>query len=89
MKFIISILLSNNNLYKFPLYFFKYQYLYSSRQLLTFNLFFFPLAVTVPPQKPNIIDERGKTVPAVAGPYEEGGDMRLQCLVSGGKSYFL
>lgn len=50
---------------------------------------FFPLTIAVPPQKPNIIDERGKTVPAVAGPYEEGGDMRLQCLVSGGKSYFL
>ncbi|XP_071554654.1 synaptogenesis protein syg-1 isoform X1 [Temnothorax nylanderi] len=43
------------------------------------------LTVIVPPQKPNIIDERGKTVPAVAGPYEEGGDMRLQCLVSGGR----
>lgn len=43
------------------------------------------MTVIVPPQKPNIIDERGKTVPAVAGPYEEGGDMRLQCLVSGGR----
>ena len=40
--------------------------------------------ITVPPHKPNIIDERG-TVPAVAGPYEEGGDMKLQCLVSGGE----
>ncbi|XP_011639575.1 nephrin, partial [Pogonomyrmex barbatus] len=43
------------------------------------------LTVIVPPQKPNIIDEHGKAVPAVAGPYEEGGDMRLQCLVSGGR----
>jgi len=43
----------------------------------------------VPPHKPNIIDEHGKTVSKVAGPYEEGGDMRLQCLVSGGESYFL
>lgn len=43
------------------------------------------MTVIVPPQKPNIIDERGKTVPEVAGPYEEGGDMRLQCLVSGGR----
>ncbi|XP_071872207.1 nephrin isoform X8 [Bombus fervidus] len=42
------------------------------------------LMVIVPPHKPNIIDERG-TVPAVAGPYEEGGDMKLQCLVSGGR----
>ncbi|XP_011151736.1 synaptogenesis protein syg-2 isoform X2 [Harpegnathos saltator] len=43
------------------------------------------LTVIVPPHKPNIIDEHGKAVPAVAGPYEEGGDMRLQCLVSGGR----
>lgn len=47
-----------------------------------------PYSVAVPPHKPNIIDEHGKAVPAVAGPYEEGGDMRLQCLVSGGKPYF-
>ncbi|XP_015588753.1 synaptogenesis protein syg-2 isoform X3 [Cephus cinctus] len=43
------------------------------------------LTVVVPPHKPNIIDERGKTVPTVAGPYEEDGDMRLTCLVSGGR----
>ncbi|XP_076667647.1 nephrin isoform X2 [Andrena cerasifolii] len=43
------------------------------------------LTVIVPPQKPNIIDEHGKTIPTVAGPYEEGGDMKLQCLVSGGR----
>ncbi|KAK9301229.1 hypothetical protein QLX08_006314 [Tetragonisca angustula] len=43
------------------------------------------LMVIVPPQKPNIIDEHGTTVSAVAGPYEEGGDMKLQCLVSGGR----
>ncbi|XP_032679433.1 synaptogenesis protein syg-2-like isoform X2 [Odontomachus brunneus] len=43
------------------------------------------LTVIVPPHKPNIIDEHGNAVPAVAGPYEEGGDMRLQCLVSGGR----
>lgn len=47
-----------------------------------------PCSVTVPPHKPNIIDENGNAVPAVAGPYEEGGDMRLQCLVSGGEPYF-
>ncbi|KAG7202911.1 hypothetical protein KM043_010052 [Ampulex compressa] len=43
------------------------------------------LTVIVPPHKPNIIDEHGKTVATVAGPYEEGGSMRLQCLVSGGR----
>ncbi|XP_076653343.1 nephrin isoform X1 [Halictus rubicundus] len=43
------------------------------------------LTVIVPPHKPNIIDELGKTVTAVAGPYEEGGDMKLQCLVTGGR----
>nr|XP_050852390.1 synaptogenesis protein syg-2-like isoform X2 [Vespula vulgaris] len=43
------------------------------------------LTIIVPPHKPNIIDERGKTVSTVAGPYEEGGDMKLTCLVSGGR----
>lgn len=44
---------------------------------------------TVPPQKPTIIDERGKEVPLVAGPYEEGGDMKLTCIVTGGKYIIL
>ncbi|XP_063991913.1 synaptogenesis protein syg-2-like isoform X7 [Diachasmimorpha longicaudata] len=43
------------------------------------------LTIIVPPHKPNIIDEHGKTVSTVAGPYEEGGSMRLTCLVSGGR----
>ncbi|XP_076183967.1 nephrin isoform X3 [Ptiloglossa arizonensis] len=43
------------------------------------------LTVIVPPQEPNIIDEHGKTVTTVAGPYEDGGVMKLQCLVSGGR----
>ncbi|XP_046838237.1 synaptogenesis protein syg-2-like isoform X3 [Vespa crabro] len=43
------------------------------------------LTIIVPPHKPNIIDERGKTVSTVAGPYEEGGNMKLTCLVSGGR----
>ncbi|XP_067208142.1 synaptogenesis protein syg-1 isoform X3 [Linepithema humile] len=42
------------------------------------------LTVIVPPQKPKIIDEHGAPVDKVAGPYEEGGDMALQCIVSGG-----
>ncbi|XP_057651793.1 nephrin-like isoform X2 [Diorhabda carinulata] len=43
------------------------------------------LNVIVPPQKPSIIDEKGKEVPSHAGPYEEGGDVKLTCIVSGGK----
>ncbi|XP_017787321.1 PREDICTED: synaptogenesis protein syg-2 isoform X2 [Nicrophorus vespilloides] len=43
------------------------------------------LAVIVPPQKPKIIDEKGKEIETVAGPYEEGGDMKLTCIVTGGK----
>ncbi|XP_023288397.1 nephrin [Orussus abietinus] len=43
------------------------------------------LTVIVPPRTPNIIDEHGKTVTGEAGPYEEGGDMKLTCLVSGGR----
>ncbi|KAF5301892.1 hypothetical protein FQA39_LY10547 [Lamprigera yunnana] len=43
------------------------------------------LTVIVPPQKPTIIDEKGKEVVSVAGPYDEGGDVKLTCIVSGGK----
>ncbi|XP_068082092.1 nephrin [Anabrus simplex] len=43
------------------------------------------LTVIVPPQKPTIFDDRGKEVPSIAGPYEEGGDMKLTCIVSGGR----
>lgn len=43
------------------------------------------LFFSVPPQRPTIIDEKGKEVPSVAGPYEEGGDMKLTCIVSGGE----
>lgn len=48
------------------------------------NIFRF-LLLAVPPQKPTIIDEKGKEVPSVAGPYDEGGDMKLTCIVTGGK----
>lgn len=49
---------------------------------MIFNFFF-----SVPPQKPKIIDERGKEVQSRAGPYEEGGDMTLTCFVTGGKCF--
>lgn len=41
--------------------------------------------VPVPPQKPNIVDEKGKEVQSVAGPYEEGAELKLTCIVSGGE----
>lgn len=41
--------------------------------------------VAVPPQKPTIIDEKGKEILSVAGPYEEGGEMKLTCIVAGGE----
>ncbi|XP_017756216.1 PREDICTED: uncharacterized protein LOC108547976 [Eufriesea mexicana] len=43
------------------------------------------LTVIVPPNKPSIIDEQGTSVPTVAGPYEEGGEIKLKCRVSGGQ----
>ncbi|XP_060523485.1 nephrin isoform X2 [Cylas formicarius] len=43
------------------------------------------LNVIVPPGKPTIIDDKGKEVQEYAGPYEEDGDMKLTCIVTGGK----
>ncbi|KRT85297.1 Immunoglobulin, partial [Oryctes borbonicus] len=43
------------------------------------------LTVIVPPQTPTILDEKGKEVPSLAGPYDEGGDVMLTCIVRGGK----
>lgn len=39
----------------------------------------------MPPQKPTIFDDRGKEIPSVAGPYEEDSEMKLTCMVSGGR----
>jgi hypothetical protein len=38
---------------------------------------------------PTIFDDRGKEVPSVAGPYEEGREMKLLCMVSGGECPWL
>ncbi|XP_046751044.1 synaptogenesis protein syg-2-like [Diprion similis] len=43
------------------------------------------LTVIVPPHKPNILDDNERSVPTVAGPYVEGGLMRLTCVVFGGR----
>jgi hypothetical protein len=46
---------------------------------------FFSLSSTAPPMNPTIFDDRGKEVPRDAGPYEEGREMKLLCVVSGGE----
>uniref|UniRef100_A0A0A9XSS5 Kin of IRRE-like protein 3 n=3 Tax=Lygus hesperus TaxID=30085 RepID=A0A0A9XSS5_LYGHE len=43
------------------------------------------LTVIVPPQKPTIFDDRGKEVSAKTEPYEEGSELKLTCIVTGGK----
>ncbi|XP_050301674.1 nephrin isoform X2 [Anthonomus grandis grandis] len=43
------------------------------------------LTVIVPPSAPIIVDSHGKEVGQYAGPYEEGGDLKLICRVQGGK----
>jgi len=45
----------------------------------------FSLSSAAPPMNPTIFDDRGKEVPSVAGPYEEGREMKLLCVVSGGE----
>ncbi|XP_022914013.2 nephrin isoform X1 [Onthophagus taurus] len=43
------------------------------------------VTVIVPPEKPSIYDEKGNKVLSTAGPYDEGGDVKLTCIVTGGK----
>ncbi|XP_066142755.1 neural cell adhesion molecule 2-like isoform X1 [Euwallacea fornicatus] len=43
------------------------------------------LNVMVPPSPPTIYDEKGNEVKQLAGPYEEGQDVKLNCMVKGGK----
>jgi hypothetical protein len=38
----------------------------------------------VPPSIPVIYNERGDPIEARAGPYEEGGELSLMCVVMGG-----
>lgn len=40
--------------------------------------------VSVPPQKPKILNERGEMIQSLAGPYDEGTDIVLLCEVRGG-----
>lgn len=39
----------------------------------------------VPPEKPKIFNERGEHIESRAGPYEEGADLQLICVVMGGE----
>ena len=43
---------------------------------------------TVPPQKIRIIEDN-RQVSSVIGPYDEGGQLSLNCIVSGGKHWML
>lgn len=40
---------------------------------------------TVPPQKPTIFDGQARELGGIAGPYNEGSQMTLTCIASGGK----
>ncbi|XP_030374861.1 uncharacterized protein LOC115624348 [Scaptodrosophila lebanonensis] len=42
------------------------------------------LEVVVPPQQPNIFNERRLRIDSRAGPYEEGGSLEVTCVVYGG-----
>ena len=45
----------------------------------------------MPPQKPLIVDDRGRTVEGEMGigPFREGESLSLECNVPGGKNFFL
>ena len=45
----------------------------------------------MPPQKPLIVDDRGRTVEGEMGigPFREGESLSLECNVPGGKKFFL
>lgn len=44
------------------------------------------LLIAVPPSIPVIYNERGEPIESSrAGPYEEGGELNLMCVVMGGK----
>lgn len=40
---------------------------------------------SVPPQQPSIFNERRLRIDSRAGPYEEGGNLEVTCVVYGGK----
>ena len=43
------------------------------------------LRVIVRPSRPQILDDRGAVLDLYAGPYEEGSQVQLSCIVTGGK----
>lgn len=57
--------------------------------LLTFFFLFYFLLMSripiVPPKPPVIYNDKGEAIESRAGPYEEGGDLHLVCVVTGGK----
>lgn len=60
---------------------------FSKRILIYFYktfIFFFLYIFSVPPQPPKIFNDRGEHIESRAGPFEEGGDLHLICVVMGG-----
>lgn len=51
---------------------------------LYFYCVFFFILSTVPPQRPKIYNERGEPIQSRVGPFEEGSDLVLVCVVEGG-----
>lgn len=52
-------------------------------------LYIFFSSISVPPQAPKIFNDRGEHIQSRAGPYEEGGDLHLICVVMGGTYIYL
>ena len=54
------------------------------------TLIILSLIFSVPPQKPLIVDDRGRTVEGEMGigPFREGESLSLECNVPGGKKFF-
>ena len=54
------------------------------------TLIILSLIFSVPPQKPLIVDDRGRTVEGEMGigPFREGESLSLECNVPGGKIFF-
>ena len=65
----------------------KFTYTNKTDNRFSFYIFLFIsifLYFAVPPQPPKIFNERKEHIQSRAGPYEEGSDLQLHCVVVGG-----
>lgn len=51
---------------------------------ISFFLYIYFHIFSVPPPPPKIFNDRGEHIESRAGPFEEGGDLHLICVVMGG-----